>query len=432
MRGMKNAVRILAVVPVFIALAGCHLIDHTPQMPLGRRHTTGRTLEQPSPGPESVLPGRVLVTGVAFPDYYDWRRDTANGKVHCSVVLIDGSQTLVSFPAGEDAQVSQEADMHRYASGGVFSDYAWPGGTVVKRDGEVIFRYDERELVSGLQVCGDDVFTLGIRPGGRGLTLRRNGIPEYSAPSGTPLGRMAGRLYYDAGALCFSYLQTSPSTKAIVVRDGVAEEIDAPYSLGRVLDVLSVGGRTVMLAFYKPARMPFLVIGDSFRPLGGSVAEISEGYLIPDGQDFYAQISYTGKDGLQRTELWTEGGSNCSPGECSGIQRYFVRGGKVAYLGGDGGTVSFAGAEGVEYAIPEGSRLMGDACAAWDGRMLCLALTPSSPLYSPLLMMGQEQLAVKINGYLTGVYIDNKEETDVNDNDNQRQVRGHTGRTGQG
>lgn len=193
----------------------------------------------------------VFVTAVEFPDGYDWRRDSSYGAVAGRLVLYRDGERLLAVPAGLGSRASLAPDLHHLVDGHLYTEFCTADETVVARDGEDIFSYGGREILRGLLVEGEDVYTLGQNRSGSGFALRRNGEPLFVSDAGSLASHMSsdpayptGALYRDGGNLCFSYwkpLAEGSATRVwYVVEDGVETAVDA--GSGEVSEIRVVDG----------------------------------------------------------------------------------------------------------------------------------------------------------------------------------------------
>ena len=113
--------------------------------------------------------------GVDYPEGYDWRSDEEKGSVRCSLVVFADGIPMVKVPVGHEYEVSSDPDMHRVIGGVLFTDYSTGTETVIKINGTQAFRYAGNEMIVGIAVEGDYVYTLGLSRGGAGFSFRRNG-----------------------------------------------------------------------------------------------------------------------------------------------------------------------------------------------------------------------------------------------------------------
>ena len=114
----------------------------------------------------------VFMTAVEFPPGYDWRRDSSFGEVSGRIVLYRDSVRILEVPAGPGCLACMDADLHHLIDGHLYTESCTSAGTVVSRDGEMLFSYPGRELLCGMLVEGRDVYTLGRDRSGGGFSLR--------------------------------------------------------------------------------------------------------------------------------------------------------------------------------------------------------------------------------------------------------------------
>lgn len=197
----------------------------------------------------------LYMTAVEFPEGYDWRRDTSRGDVRGRLVLFRDSLRILDFPAGAGCAASLDPDLHHFAGGHIYTESCTADETVIGRDGEVLFSYPGRELLCGLLVEGDDIYTLGRSRSGAGFSLRRNGEELFSRPDGgiaalfsSNPSYLSGALYRDHGHLYFSYwrpLDGDGDTRLwYVVEDGAESRVEVPD--GRMYDIRIRDGAPVI------------------------------------------------------------------------------------------------------------------------------------------------------------------------------------------
>ncbi len=151
--------------------------------------------EQPSPDsqvedPEPPVKVRdtLYVTGVEYPDGYDWYQDSEYGEVRCFIFLEKEGKKILRVPVGYEYETASDVDMHRCFDGHLYTDYSSDTETVFKKDGKEIFRYSGREMIVSFYVTEGNVYTLGTsRSGEQGLTLRINGQKEAFYETGVLL-----------------------------------------------------------------------------------------------------------------------------------------------------------------------------------------------------------------------------------------------------
>ena len=204
----------------------------------GKDWSASRTMasvrpEGPDPG-EPVQPpphsGRIpeyYVAGVKYPQDYDWIRDPQYGTVDCTMFLMKDGDRILEFGVGYEYSISPDADMARCIGDHIYTDYSTSGETVVKKDGQELFRYPGREMMAGFIVRdGTGILTLGVPREGHGWTLRKNGAVVSSSDKGYPVSH----LYLDGETAVFGWkipendLYGQEETYCIV-RDGIPEAV---------------------------------------------------------------------------------------------------------------------------------------------------------------------------------------------------------------
>lgn len=130
----------------------------------------------PVPPDEPDTPSSAYyVCAVSYPDGYNWINDEEKGTVEAKLILYEEETPILEIPVGDKDEVSSDADTHRMIGGHLYTNYMADNHTTVKRDGELLFAYSVPERIVGLIVEGNDVYTLGQSPTGKGFSCRMNG-----------------------------------------------------------------------------------------------------------------------------------------------------------------------------------------------------------------------------------------------------------------
>ena len=227
----------------------------------------------------------VYMTAIEFPEGYDWRRDTSFGEVQGRLVLYRDSLRVLEVPAGPGYPAGLDPDLHHFAGGHIYTEYCTEGKTVIGRDGKTLFSYPGRELLCGLLVEGDDVYTLGRSRSGGGFSLRRNGEELFSRPDGGIAAHfsanpayLSGALYRDRGHMYFSYWRPLEEGSEIklwyVVEDGVESRVEVPD--GRMYDIRIRDGMPVISPIKTSAVAVYTYLEDTWKDV---VAVSKEGRL---------------------------------------------------------------------------------------------------------------------------------------------------------
>lgn len=195
----------------------------------------------------------LYVTGVVFDEGYDWRSDTLYRRTDGYLALFKNDELVLALEAGPKQRISLDPDMHHLIDGHLYTEYSDDSKTTIGRDGKALFSYYDREILCGLLVEGEDVYTLGASRIGNGFSLRKNGIELMSRREGSIIGRMAenpaypgGALYKDHQSLCFCYSRESQSVgkECVMVIDGT--ETAFPFNNPSSFDIRIVDGNPLI------------------------------------------------------------------------------------------------------------------------------------------------------------------------------------------
>ena len=266
----------------------------------------------------------VWLTAVEFPASYDWERDTAYGTVACRLILFSGKERVLSLDAGPDYEISPDPDMHRAVGGHLYTDFATDAETVIRRDGEELFRYPGREAIRGFLLIDGHIHTLGEDRSGGGFAYRIDGevvlgrdaglLLEGGAPAaaGQPDLIQDGPLYVEAGQVCFSYCLPGTPPELFLVRDGVAEPVGTAPATVDIFDQRLYKGTLFRVESRSgTSGRPFLVSGDQSVQLAGEprLGPVPRKCtLVPFGDDMAVRGWYHYPDGFDEFLLWTRHG----------------------------------------------------------------------------------------------------------------------------
>jgi len=411
---MKKLGWMAGLLTALLALAGCQLLDN--ETSFGpRRGAVTRERARPVPPILSVVNKDtvIILTGVSFPKGYDWQRDTALGRVPCSLVVYAGTEKLLEVPVSDEAGVSADPDMHRWVDGHLYSDYASSAETLVARDGKVLFRYPGREMLSGFWVDGEDVYTLGQNRSGAGFSLRRNGRELLTEPAGYVQGNFydaafpGGALYKDGEDLCFSFFRLTGTHKTwFLVRNGTVEPVPVDSDLDPVMDVRRLGGHVCLVAGKAGVTAsPVLVIDGERFPVGEDRPHQERNCRLAwNGERVYVKGEYLYAGGMLHCLISDRFGNRTGTRDNTKVIDFYLDKEEVAYVGtkGESTDVTDVNAGGRRYFPPGRYRLMTRACVCLRGRRLYMALT-SSKGGAPVLWENGKQKELPFNGFLTGI-----------------------------
>lgn len=226
---------------------------------------------------ESVRKTVWYLTGVDYPEGYDWRADAEVGTVKCSLVVYANGVPMMKVPAGDAYETSSAPDMHRVIDGDLYTDYSSDSTTVIKKNGKLLFRYPGREMMVGMAVDGDDVYTLGQSRSGRGFSYRKNGEILFEHPS----GRLFDHFEKSASGCSFAYSEEISLSERIVERyyiysEDSVRQIAVREDVKKVWDVLITDGDVQYLASLVGISNPVSVSGDDSM----TALEVSQGSSV--------------------------------------------------------------------------------------------------------------------------------------------------------
>lgn len=182
----------LVLLPALAVLAAC---IREPLFPGTPRHshepvTAPRVMSDSAADPLAGTPPgeHVWLTAVRYPDGFDWERDTCAVEGTVWIDLYRDGKRILSVAAGE----SVHPDMHRFLGGHLYTDASTDTETVVRQDGNELFRFPGREALRGFLVREDGIHTLGQDRDGDGFSYRVDGRIVFRSETGTVLGTPDG------------------------------------------------------------------------------------------------------------------------------------------------------------------------------------------------------------------------------------------------
>ena len=397
-----------------ILLPGCDLLGDGILPGRSRAETVRPRREKQETAPDTTADvpteaaERLWISGVAYPEGYDWQRDTAYGIVDARLILLRDGTKVLDIPAGDRQEISTDPDMHRIVGGHLYTDYSSGTETVVRRDGEELFRYDGREMLVGFLVRDDIVWTLGVsRTSGRGPVLRRNGVQVFS----DPLGRLppgfgnrdfeGGMLHMDKGEMFFFYRS---SDGWIQVRGRLAEPIFLPPAMAEVYDIRRIGGRTVTAG--RTAAQPLVIAqDDDARPCSTQGAPVRNVSIVPSGDGGFFLRGETVRGTSVTSVLWHPDGTEriSAPGSVLGF--YGEEGHTACLFANPDGTVSRYVKDGASVLVDGRNHFISNRCALLRNGEFYLLLTPADFAGGPFLLRDGVREDIPLNGYLTGMVL---------------------------
>lgn len=203
--------QILTLIFTTLLLASCDLTEVGGTQSSREDIWKNPTFSKDSTSRERV---RCFITGLDYPDGYDWRADPEKGVVKCSLVVFCDGIPVMKVPVGKEYEVSPDPDMHRIIDGDLYTDYSTSDETVIKKNGKELFRYGGREMILGMTVSKGSIYTLGQPRNGEGFTYRKDGVPIIERRQGFAFPRLQS----DQDSISFAFSEPIYSPEGNIER----------------------------------------------------------------------------------------------------------------------------------------------------------------------------------------------------------------------
>ena len=344
------------------------------------------------------------VTAFDYPEGYDWRMDPEKGTVKCSLVVFADGLPMLKVPVGDSFEVSSDPDMHKMIGGHLYSYYSSEGEMVMKKDGKTILRYPGNEMISGILVQEDTLYTLGYPLQGDGFVFRKNGEAVISRTA----GRTFGRLQSDGGRICFAFTEPVHADGEDIERyyhysDGHVVQTALRDDVRKVWDIISCNGEVSYIASLTGVDKPVLFCDGRMTAL--SLPEASKPLsfrMIPAEDSLFWEALLFMRDGSLATALWK------APGDYISFPGGMVANSCCVYGDGICCTFNSVSSHGLIYRcgdtlpMPDGYAAMGGSCAAVSNGILHVGLS-SLMGEQPLIWRDGEVKPLDVCGFIASV-----------------------------
>lgn len=297
--------RIILSAALILTAASCGLSETE----MSRRPAGGGTWRNPSFSSDSTSSGICYVTGLDYPEGYDWRADPDKGTVRCSLVVFADGKPIMKVPVGEAYHTGSDPDMHRMIGNHLYTDYSTASETIIKKDGVEMFRYPGREMIFGMCISEGEVFTLGQPREGDGFSYRKNGEIILASDS----GRAFPRLQMEGDSLFFAYCEYIESAGGRMERyhqvmNGNVRQIAVREDIRKVWDVLYHDGEVYYLADLTGISSPVIISAQGMTALESSKGmKISGGRLFSAGRSLVVEALYSSTGVQYAGGIWKDG-----------------------------------------------------------------------------------------------------------------------------
>ena len=384
------------ILPILLLALSCH----KPLFPSesGRRDDTDHhAAHEEYREPETLK--SILVSGVEYPQGYDWVQDSGSRSTQAWLLMFEGSQEVLRFPVGNGTLWTPDPDSHRIWDGHLYTFAIDGNETVIGRDGAEVLRYDGAESIRGFAVEGGHIVTLGQKEGG-GFSLRLDGKAVFFSENGFVQGSLdcgvprSGALFQDKGHRYFTYIDND---RLHLVEDNT--EVSIPEAAPPA-DAAVGGGRRIFgrIILYRNKYRLQLAWDKIFCDWQPSFYDKAPGLRLihRDGQ-FRAVVKVSGQ-----WYVWdAANGRPLGQYPCSSLEIYPCEGADAMVLTSAGKVL-----EAKPFSPPEGGgyAFLSGACGTFDGDEFIAGYSGLDGTPN-LVMRGDIGLELPFNGPITSVAV---------------------------
>ena len=345
------------------------------------------------------------LTALDYQKGYNWRADQERETVRCSLIVYADGHLVMKIPVGEEYETGADPDMHRIIDGHLYTDYPAAAETVIKKDGNTLFRYPGAETLRGMKVSEDDVYTLGQDRNGNGFSYRKNGETIISREN----GHVIGTLNQSGDLLTFSFYEKIRSAEGeigryYVVRNGTVTQTALRDDIKKVWDIMPARDTETYVASLVGVASPVLFTGGEMStislPKNANVLSVS---LFGTADSPGAEIMYA-SGGAIYCSIWQNGrivitfpknrtiSSLCchENGVCCAINPASASSNGLAYRCGE------------LHEMPEGYSCVGSDAICMVNGILRIGLSSYNGS-GPVVWKDGETETLKINGYIASI-----------------------------
>lgn len=402
---MKQKIRAAIVIVLFTASCGLSEVggpdsgvvsDGIWGGPIGGNENTG-TMSQ-----------AYYMTVMDYKRGYDWHSDSDRGEVKCSLVVYRNEAPIMKVPVGDNYDVSADPDMHRLSGGHLYTDFVTESSTIIKKDGAYLLSYPERERIGSMIVLDEDIYTLGFSDETSGFSFRKNGQIQMARKNAYLIGplRRAG------DSLFYAFSEKIRISEGVIERyycvsSGKVSQVAAREDVEKVWDISACGDNIIYLASLTGVPAPVLVCpGSMFALAMPKGSSFISGSIFRVTDKIYVEGIMRLADGLRQSVVWIDGEIIVSFPESSISSIWADNDGLCCVVNpqhkGSSGLIYRSGEI---YTMPEGYVCMNNCCMSMINGMLHVGL--SSPEGGkPLVWKDGQVDSLEINGYISGLYVD--------------------------
>lgn len=352
--------------------------------------------------PALKLDTAVYFSAVEFPSGYDWKKDSACGNSTATLRLYRNYEPYANLQTGECKGIGTDPDTHHWIDGNLYTEYNLYGRTIICKNGNELFRYDDQEFLKGLLVLGDDVWTLGQNSKGKGFSLRCNGEALLTDTQGIIFGDLTSSahegLYVDSGKICFCYQrETVSSYNLYTVTD--AEVLWYTSRTQKVHDMVITDGEVSII--HSSGGVTLYEKGYDTMQVGGKTSEVENAWLCTGSPSPLMCLALKGYD-EQEYQVWDMNAAR-SIGKGWQIYMYPQTDGTFKYVKFSGFGMLIGDMEKGLLASCSRPGVFGRSCLKFLGDNYFLACNGSDGTVS--IETNQRSVPVEVNGYVSALDI---------------------------
>jgi hypothetical protein len=350
----------------------------------------------------------LYATAVCFPDTVDWRAGDVGESM---LFLLKNGDEVLRIPMNG----RPESYRHRIIRGELWTDRYENGQMVVSCNGEERFRFQGEEVFNGFWVVDGQIYTLGQRPGGGGLSFRVNGQERFSSESGVLLNG-PDETEWDGGAFCFDtsgiyYTYGVPILKEEqvnweyrIMKEAQVEKVVPASDDCQVYDIRVWNG--TIYRFEKRGNNTCLVKGETYLTLPFPPDEVSHNCKLVPGDD---RILVKGYSYTPTFTYWLrdQSGTVFSVGSPYVLRTLVKDGDDYGYVSeyDDGSTLGVFINREVVLMAKGRFTLTSSRCVQFRKKIFGAALTATQGKRQ-MLIHNRDTIALRFNGYFTSIQID--------------------------
>lgn len=344
--------------------------------------------------------------GVDYPEGYDWKADEEKGSVRCSLVVFANGIPMMKIPVGDQYEVSSDPDMHRMIGNNLYTDFSTESETIVKCNGEQLFRYPGREMIVEIIEDGESVYTLGQSRDGGGFSFRMNGQVLME----NKVGFVFPHLQRGEDGFSFAYYESIGSGETAQERyfhyyEGDVCQVAVREDIKKVWDIVLHDDKVCYLASLVGISAPVLAVGDEMNSLEMPASSVVRNCrFVPEvnGLNIEGMVSQRRNrvfsclwNGYELVKMFSSGYTvtamcGCGDGMSCILNPPMSSVHAIVYSGGE------------TWSVPEGYRSIGGRSMTMIDGILYVGLTGNVGT-SPAVWIDNEIKPLNINGFISYV-----------------------------